>query len=307
MLAWTRSLMKRDWSSSSYSPGQSRDQVVVERRPALGAAAGGLPVQLLHHGGNGLELLGDDQPAHFVMAEIGAFAHRLDGGGGCSRRRASPCSSFSTRPVQEPQEAEALVWARTSSRVVRPLPVIAPMIVALADAVAAADFGVVRQGGNGGQQGPARRRPERPGRRSACRASSDIGVRFLSRSKIPGAVGGIAVEHGADDAVVLQDERACRRRATASRSTISSRSVAFGEIAGREEVDAGDLELGRRSRTARKPPHRRRRVSRASDLGHLVERRDEAIDAGRDARRIRRARRCRDRRCACGRRRRCRD
>ena len=39
--------------------------------------------------------------------------------------------SCSTRPVQVPHEAEALVWARTSSRVVSPFAVIVPVILPL--------------------------------------------------------------------------------------------------------------------------------------------------------------------------------
>ena len=56
------------------------DEVVVERRAALGAAAGGLPLELLHDGMDGLQALGLDQAAHVVVAERGAGAHRLHGG-----------------------------------------------------------------------------------------------------------------------------------------------------------------------------------------------------------------------------------
>ncbi len=56
-------------------------EVIVERGAALGAAARGLPLQFLHHRGNGLELLGDDKAAHVVMAIVGAAAHRGDGAG----------------------------------------------------------------------------------------------------------------------------------------------------------------------------------------------------------------------------------
>ena len=80
MLAWTRSLMKRDWLSSTYSPGQVAQQVIVERGAAFGAAARGCPLELLHQLRNRLQLLGDDQTTHVVVAQVGAGAHRLYGG-----------------------------------------------------------------------------------------------------------------------------------------------------------------------------------------------------------------------------------
>ncbi len=102
------------------------DEIVVERRAALGAAARGLPLELLHQRRDRLQALGLDQAAHVVVAERRcrrtSAARRPD----CRRRRASSFSSCSTRPVQEPQEADALVWARTSSSEVRPLLAIAP-------------------------------------------------------------------------------------------------------------------------------------------------------------------------------------
>ena len=51
------------------------DEVVVERDAALGAAIGRAPFELLHHGGDGFQRLGADQPAHLAMAEVRAAAH----------------------------------------------------------------------------------------------------------------------------------------------------------------------------------------------------------------------------------------
>ena len=61
----------------------------------------------------------------------------------------------------------------------------------------------------------------------------------------PGAVGGLAVKHGADDAVVLQHEALVDAgRSVAQHDLLAI--LAVGEVAEREEIDAGDLQLGRR-------------------------------------------------------------
>ncbi len=71
----------------------------------------------------------------------------------------------------------------------------------------------------------------------------DVGA-LLEQVEIPGAVGGIAVENGAYDLVVAQNDALvdAARRVAQHHFVID---VAFGEIAGREQIDAGDLELGR--------------------------------------------------------------
>ena len=63
---------------------------------------------------------------------------------------------------------------------------------------------------------------------------------LLEKVEVPGAVRGVAVEDGADDPVVAQDDAlvdAARRIAQHDLVVL----VAFGEVAGREQVDAGDL------------------------------------------------------------------
>ena len=154
MLAWTRSLMKRDWLSSRYSPGQLAQQVIVERGPALGAAARGLPLERLHQLRDRLDLLGDDQPADVVVAEVGARAHRLHrgrivgvaelrleqlldqpGAGTAGGRRLGVRADVVERLEAEPRDRAG--------------------DLALAHAVAAADLRVV------GQRGDGRRRVER--------------------------------------------------------------------------------------------------------------------------------------------------
>ncbi len=78
--------------------GPGGQHVVVECRPALGAAARGLPFERLHEMGNGFQLFGDDEPAHVVVAELGARAHRQHGSGGYSLRRGSPSSAARRGP-----------------------------------------------------------------------------------------------------------------------------------------------------------------------------------------------------------------
>ena len=124
------------------------DEIVVERRPALGAAARGLPLELLHDGGNGLQALGLDQAAHVVMAERRAAAHRLHGG--------------RIVGVAERQRHQLLDEAGAGAAGGRGLGVGAHVVergqalgrdragdLALAYAVAAADFRIIRQGCNG--------------------------------------------------------------------------------------------------------------------------------------------------------------
>ena len=167
------------------------DEIVVERRPALGAAAGGLPLQLLHDGGNGLQALGLDQAAHIVMAEIGAGAHRLHGGrvvGVAERQRQQLLDQAGAGAAgggglgvgaHVVERRQALGRDRAGD-------------LALADAVAAADFRIIRQGCNGRHRVQRGRLPDRPGRRSACRASREMSVALLLQVVEPGAVGGLA-------------------------------------------------------------------------------------------------------------------
>ena len=94
-----------------------------------------------------------------------------------------------------------MVWARTASSVVRPLAAIALGDRALADAVAAADLHVVRQGRHGGYGTcPHGRAPIGLAEDiSAIAIGGDVRA-FAHQVEIPGAVGDIAVEHRADRA-----------------------------------------------------------------------------------------------------------
>src|SRR5690606_18477150 len=57
--------------------GPCAEQIVVERRPAGGAAIGRRPVEALHHLWDRSHFLRDDLAADIAVAEAGALAHRL--------------------------------------------------------------------------------------------------------------------------------------------------------------------------------------------------------------------------------------
>jgi hypothetical protein len=94
--------------------------------------------------------------------------------------------------------------------------------LALADAVAAADFRIIRQCRNGRHR--VQRRSPLIGLAEDQRVAHlrDVGLLLLEVVE-PGAVARLAVEHRADDAVVLENEPLVDA-GRASRSTISSRS-----------------------------------------------------------------------------------
>ena len=93
--------------------------------------------------------------------------------------------------------------------------------------------------------------------------------------EIPGAVDGVAVHHAADQLVVLDDEFLVD---AADGVGIQDRLGAFAadEIAGREQVDAGDLELGRGDRALVAADAVMRQVVGAH-LGLLEQGRDQAV------------------------------
>ena len=146
--------------------------------------------------------------------------------------------------------------------------------LALAHAVAAADFRIIRQGCNG------RRRVQ--GSASDVGLTEDQGVaqfrdiRLLAQEiEEPGSVAGLAVEDGADDAVLLEHEALVDAPRGIAQDDVLP-ILGLAEIAGREQVDARDLQLGRGDRAGIGG----RLV--AGELGchhlrHLVERRHEAV------------------------------
>ena len=114
---------------------------------------------------------------------VGALAHRLRRRPDCKPSPSVSVSSCSTRPVQEPQEAEALVCGAHVVERGQALRRDRAGDLALADAVAAADLRIIRQGCNGRHRVQRGASLRRPGRRSACRASRRCRPAFFFRSK----------------------------------------------------------------------------------------------------------------------------
>jgi hypothetical protein len=147
----------------------------------------------------------EDQLAHVVMAEAGALAHRLDGAlAGIFVAEREREQAFD-KAVHDPHEALALVRRRTASSVVAPSRW--PGDLALAHAVAAADFRRVRQRCNGGVRVP--RAASLGVGLTEDQAVADVGdiLAAFQKVEIPVAVAGIAVEHRADQPVVLETSR----------------------------------------------------------------------------------------------------
>ena len=70
---------------------------------------------------------------------------------------------------------------------------------------------------------------------------------FAQQLEVPAAVDGVAVEHAADELVALQHELLVDAARGIGQDDFLGVGAA-GEIASRKEIDAGDLELGRRLR-----------------------------------------------------------
>ena len=145
----------------------------------------------------------------------------------------------------------------------------------LAYAIAAADFRVVRKGGNRGQ------RIERRGALVCLPEDQcvphrrDVGALLLQVVE-PGAIGRVAVEDRADNPVVFQHDPLVDACGGISQDDFLT-ALSLGEIAERIEIDPRDLQLGRgvgmdegwatvAGETGRRDPR------------HLVERGHEAVD-----------------------------
>src|SRR5690606_14950355 len=115
--------------------------------------------------------------------------------------------------------------------------------LALGYAVATADFGIVRKGGNGWAR-VRERTPRRKGL-SEDQRFADIGdiLAFPQEVEIPVAVRRIAIEHGAGDPVVFHyDPLVDPARSIAHHDTLAP--VAAGKVPCGKQVDARDFQLG---------------------------------------------------------------
>src|SRR5690606_20706745 len=251
-----------------------REHVVVDRRAAGGAAVGPTPF----HEGVGLgvadQVVVADRLADLAVGAVGAAAHRL------GLRRL-----LEIRAQAVHQDLFDQAGARAAGT--RRLGVLLHLVHgeqallahrlddrALAHAVAAADLvgighgrGAVLAAGAGvAQRGLAE------GERVAAVADRHP---VLDLPEVPGAVAGIAVEAGAHQLVVADDQLLVQPAGRIAEHDLLG-AVAAHELAGREQVDAGDLELGRDRRAAIDADAVGGQVVGA-DLGLLEQRRHQAI------------------------------
>src|SRR5206468_3565311 len=98
---------------------------------------------------------------------------------------------------------------------------------------------------------------------------------FAQQLEVPRAVNGVAVHAGTDELVVLDHELLVDAAVGIAHHDLFA-TVAAHEVAGREQVDAGDLELGRGLRALVAADAEVREVRRA-DLALLEQRRDQAV------------------------------
>jgi hypothetical protein len=198
--------------------------------------------------------------------------------------------SCSTRPVQEPQLALALVCLRTSSSVNRPFSLMALQMAC-----------------PWSRRCSRRPRRCRPWRRPCCGPGGPPSPMLLSPNislsrmslhaaaiaqqlEVPAAVHRVAVQAGADQLVVLEHQLFVHAAKRVAHDDFF-RALAAHEVAGGEQVDARDLELGAGQRAG---------VAANAELGQVVGQppcpaRTAAPPARRQcpgARRIRPRRRC---------------
>ena len=147
--------------------------------------------------------------------------------------------------------------------------------LALADAVAAADFRIIRQGCNGRRR--VQRRPSLVGLAENERFAhfGDIGG-FLLQVVEPSTIGRFAVEHGPDNAVVLQHQPLVDTGGGVAQHDLVA-VLSFCEIAKRKQIDAGDFQLGWRVGMHESGGAVAGQMRRG-DTGHFVERRNETVD-----------------------------
>ena len=122
-------------------------QVVIERRAARGAAVGRGPVQFLHHLRDQLQFLFHDQAAHVVMVEAGACAEGLRAAFdlAAERQGKQPFDQIGATAAA----GRSLALAADRIEAVRAVIDDAGDDLPLAHTVAAADFRIVGQGGDG--------------------------------------------------------------------------------------------------------------------------------------------------------------
>src|SRR5690606_5551122 len=251
-----------------------REHVVVDRRAAGGAAVGRAPF----HEGVGLgvadQVVLADRLAHLAVGKAGAAAHRL----GLGR-----LLEVGAQAVHQ----DLLDQAGARAAGAGGLGVLLDLVHgeqallahrlddgALAHAVAAADLIGVGHGRGAVLAGGAGLAHRGLAESQGVAAPADRGA-VLDLLEVPGAVGGVAVQAGPDQAVIADHQLAVPAGGRIRQHDLLGPLPAH-EVAGGEQVDAGDLELGR---------HRRALVDTDAEGGQVVgadlrlleQRRDQAV------------------------------
>ena len=254
-----------------------RDQVIVQRRAARRTAIRRTPLHEADHIRNRQQLVDLDRIAHFLMRVVGAAAHRLglagrfivaargEGNDLLDQAGAGTARGGSFGVLSHVLQCEQALFLDCLDD------------GALAHAVATADFGFVRHrtglavafvAGVAGTTGIAFAEHQRV---------ADIGniFSFAHQLEVPAAIDGVAIEASADQLVVLDDKLLVHATDRVGQQDFF-RAFAAHEFAGGEQVDAGDLQLGRGDRALVAADAEVRQVVRA-DLRHFEQRRNETI------------------------------
>ena len=206
------------------------------------------------------------------MGEAGAFAHGLGTGSHIIAQRerqeifdeAGALAAAGRRFAGAAHRVEAAIARRDAGD-----------DLALADAVAAANLGIVRERCNG------RLRVQRAASSgeglTKDQQVANVGdvLALPEQVEIPAAIRRVAIEHGADDAVVLHDHALVDAARGIAQDDVLA-PVAAREIAGGKDVEAGDLELGRCDRAPVAAMLVGEAVGEAA--AHVPQGRDQAID-----------------------------
>ena len=220
------------------------DQVVVDGRTALVAAVRGLPFQGLEDGFLAAQVLAEDGFAHFLVRVVGTAADRL--AIDCCRRIGAADGRC------EDLLDQAGAGAAGGSR----LGVLLDLVQrkqalgldglddgALGHAVTAADLGAVGHLGRLAVTGVADIADQRLAEDQRIADIVDVAL-ILEQLEVPRAVGRVAVHDAADQLVVLDDQLLVHAAVRVVEDDFLG-VLAAHVVAGREQVDASDLELGR--------------------------------------------------------------
>ena len=240
--------------------GPGGDQVIVEGRAAGGAAIGGAPVQVAHGAVDGQQVLLADGLADLPVVEVAAatdgfFTFGFDVGGAAH----GVDQDLLDQPGTGAAGTGGLGVFFHLIDTEQPLFLDRLDDGALAHAVAAADFGAVGHA-HGFVLALVADIAECIFTEHQMIADFTDGVVLTDLAEIPAAIGGIAVQAGADQDVVL-DHQLLVHAANRVGERDGLGAFAAHEVAGGEQVDAGDFQLGRGHRAL---------VSGKAQLGQVV-------------------------------------